>query len=102
MIRRPPRSPLIPYTPLFRSADAKHAANITRLLTPYNARGHRLAGDLSGGGAYILFCMGKPGVNPISDPSDRKSTRLNSSHANISYAVFRLKKNHYTMPYAVV
>src|SRR6185295_19505730 len=64
MIRRPPRSTLFPYTTLFRSARA--------------GRWTRVAG-----GAL-------PG--PFGGAGDRKSTRLNSSHANISYAVFCLKK----------
>src|SRR3712207_8687122 len=73
MIRRPPRSTLFPYTTLFRSSMAGE----TR---------HKALGD----------CLGLSGC---SDPEkdrcsqiDRKSTRLNSSHANISYAVFCLKK----------
>src|SRR3712207_8520610 len=79
MIRRPPRSTLFPYTTLFRScADA--------LLAP-------LAPDPA------PFLPGEP-IDPLvvdppafsSQQEDRKSTRLNSSHANISYAVFCLKK----------
>src|SRR5438445_10084436 len=66
MIRRPPRSTLFPYTTLFRSAE---------YLRPVQR--HRRAGPAS------PFCR---------EPPDRKSTRLNSSHANISYAVFCLKK----------
>src|SRR5258707_11413947 len=71
MIRRPPRSTLFPYTTLFRSED-DFAHN-----HPAGQLGKRLTlrvADLMHGG------------------SDRKSTRLNSSHANISYAVFCLKK----------
>src|SRR5436190_2807103 len=66
MIRRPPRSTLFPYTTLFRS---RHR--------------HRLPGpDVRGNGAAAVR----------RDPEDRKSTRLNSSHTVISYAVFCLKK----------
>src|SRR2546422_8557074 len=84
MIRRPPRSTLFPYTTLFRSAiiviaaylviDAGHiGASLLQLLPPtYHARAAALAG-------------------PVLD-RDRKSTRLNSSHGYISYAVFCLKK----------
>src|SRR6202008_5082766 len=68
MIRRPPRSTLFPYTTLFRSRH--HSCFLCRL----SAHQHR-------GGGWIR---------------DRKSTRLNSSHANISYAVFCLKKNNET------
>src|SRR3712207_9023807 len=80
MIRRPPRSTLFPYTTLFRS------------------QGGGLANEqLSVGGDGIPRRPGCPpallAVGPISGRrTDRKSTRLNSSHANISYAVFCLKK----------
>src|SRR3712207_7266934 len=87
MIRRPPRSTLFPYTTLFRSA-----------------------GRLAGGGAVPVAvagtdgCAGLHGRRPqlpgvgqtVADGQDRKSTRLNSSHANISYAVFCLKKKKIT------
>src|SRR3712207_8206420 len=82
MIRRPPRSTLFPYTTLFRSA-----------------------GHLDAGGTGADDCERQPLLAPLGialelggleggqDPAaDRKSTRLNSSHANISYAVFCLKK----------
>src|SRR3712207_8201832 len=89
MIRRPPRSTLFPYTTLFRSVE-------------------RLAVPLAEGGALALPVVGEhheviaPGrlgsqpfeyaEHPVEALQDRKSTRLNSSHANISYAVFCLKK----------
>src|SRR5438445_9252881 len=73
MIRRPPRSTLFPYTTLFRSAIARR---LEACLRP-NDTVARLGGDEF---AILL------------DDIDRKSTRLNSSHANISYAVFCLKK----------
>src|SRR5438445_5512306 len=74
MMRRPPRSTLFPYTTLFRSAGWTQAgAEFGREVQ---------AGDLNGDGFDDL----DPGLE------DRKSTRLNSSHANISYAVFCLKK----------
>src|SRR3712207_6867246 len=102
MIRRPPRSTLFPYTTLFRSAGwltvvrfgiaapllllAARPAQVRRALTP---------GVAGAGGARL-----RPRHRPAErghraherDPRDRKSTRLNSSHANISYAVFCLKK----------
>src|SRR3712207_8156506 len=79
MIRRPPRSTLFPYTTLFRSA-AGHL--LVRLVAP----GGRPAGPAPGGGVDRRDPDGR----------DRKSTRLNSSHANISYAVFCLKKKKKT------
>src|SRR2546427_8139485 len=73
MIRRPPRSTLFPYTTLFRSIFGE------RLLLPAEFAGR---GDMSRGG-LMLRKFGR---------EDRKSTRLNSSHSQISYAVFCLKK----------
>src|SRR5258707_9969183 len=82
MIRRPPRSTLFPYTTLFRSRI-------------HNGRGHQFGSFIAGIAEHEslvprallggFFALGK-------ETSDRKSTRLNSSHANISYAVFCLKK----------
>src|SRR3712207_7123252 len=82
MIRRPPRSTRFPYTTLFRSGVEPGLAE--RL-------GHRLAAERAGLGQVALHPA--PGA-PVADVllQDRKSTRLNSSHANISYAVFCLKK----------
>src|SRR3712207_8184472 len=83
MIRRPPRSTLFPYTTLFRSRDgARHVAH--RLL-PVEARGREVLHGLDPGLGHRL----EVGIRL---ELDRKSTRLNSSHANISYAVFCLKK----------
>src|SRR3712207_8566765 len=77
MIRRPPRSTLFPYTTLFRSHFRVFAS-----------------GNKAAKGEKELLHRGLPRVDQgeISTPLDRKSTRLNSSHANISYAVFCLKK----------
>src|SRR3712207_8430389 len=93
MIRRPPRSTLFPYTTLFRSEGFQHA-----LLPPLFA--------------LLVFYLVEGDVPPLRerrppvaadsqhvrgrDFLDRKSTRLNSSHANISYAVFCLKKKNKT------
>src|SRR3712207_8374639 len=86
MIRRPPRSTLFPYTTLFRS-------------TPDRYRGRVLSLNLTAGLGSMAF--GNLGFGFVSDAwdwdgdqllVDRKSTRLNSSHVNISYAVFCLKK----------
>src|SRR3712207_7516209 len=91
MIRRPPRSTLFPYTTLFRSYPAtgrvRRAAVTTVALT-----GIRGVASLSHQGCDEGAEKGlapAPGV-----VQDRKSTRLNSSHANISYAVFCLKKKN--------
>src|SRR3712207_6885978 len=92
MIRRPPRSTLFPYTTLFRSFSC----------LPYGAvdviscREGCLCDDLSGGRIVDGFRVTTVSLLPLSPYEDRKSTRLNSSHANISYAVFCLKKkkNH--------
>src|SRR3712207_8657115 len=82
MIRRPPRSTLFPYTTLFRSDGAAAAPGLYG-----GAREDAVIGPQLGLQAGQYFGVG----DPLSD-LDRKSTRLNSSHANISYAVFCLKK----------
>src|SRR3712207_8945016 len=99
MNRHPPRSPLFPSTTLFRSqiADPEFAA---KALAGRDADIRRCLG-------CNQECVGRVGLNrplgcvtnpragreaPLPVPEDRKSTRLNSSHANISYAVFCLKK----------
>src|SRR5690349_23103924 len=73
MIRRPPRSTLFPYTTLFRSTPAQNGT--------------------------IFFC--KPPPDSPSAQRDRKSTRLNSSHVEISYAVFCLKKKNIMTLYTI-
>src|SRR2546430_6891761 len=75
MIRRPPRSTLFPYTTLFRSVFARGAGRAGRGVGAAT-QGHRAAGA-----------------------QDRKSTRLNSSHSQISYAVFCLKKKRSLLDY---
>src|SRR3712207_8555819 len=96
MIRRPPRSTLVPYTTLFRSKRVVigQDAMLERVLVALLAGGHVLLEGVPGlaktltvrtlaqalGGTFRRVQL------------DRKSTRLNSSHANISYAVFCLKK----------
>src|SRR3712207_6968894 len=86
MIRRPPRSTLFPYTTLFRSHLPEHAARVrSALAQPANRRRARRRRRREEQGVRRAAAK-EPGA------LDRKSTRLNSSHANISYAVFCLKK----------
>src|SRR5438874_8954357 len=91
MRRRPPRSTLFPYTTLFRSPGPRRGRQRQRFL-PVRGR----VGGLAGGGvghAKALWRRAGAGES-VSPPEglDRKSTRLNSSHVEISYAVFCLKK----------
>src|SRR3712207_8713069 len=91
MIGRPPRSTRFPYTTLFRAAlDGDERG---RLLPRGVGRGHEhaLEGAQRRPLPQALVDLPDVGVRPVEE--DRKSTRLNSSHANISYAVFCLKKN---------
>src|SRR3712207_6914893 len=93
MIRRPPRSPLFPYTTLFRSRDRRPDQVALRrepLDEPVDRGEQPVVRPLVG-----VLRAGEPAaVHPVVE--DRKSTRLNSSHANISYAVFCLKKKNTT------
>src|SRR3712207_7276451 len=79
MIRRPPRSTLFPYTTLFRSEGQRQQGAVGV---------EAVVGDVLGDDLRFLVDERVP------DGEDRKSTRLNSSHANISYAVFCLKKKN--------
>src|SRR3712207_8632473 len=89
MIRRPPRSTLFPYTTLFRS---RHPARPAPAAGPRRGARDIPHGDQrSGGGSRAVRARRARGAAQAVPP-DRKSTRLNSSHANISYAVFCLKK----------
>src|SRR3712207_7721500 len=88
MIRRPPRSTLFPYTTLFRSLDRPRLVR---------GRGGRRCGPAARGRPGRLRgrrAVAHPRRLPARGRADRKSTRLNSSHANISYAVFCLKKKN--------
>src|SRR2546429_6014163 len=87
MIRRPPRSTLFPYTTLFRSVWNRTASRADELV----AAGAKLAKSPQEVAAVSSFLL-----TMVSDPPDRKSTRLNSSHGYISYAVFCLKKKEKT------
>src|SRR3712207_8357685 len=95
MIRRPPRSTLFPYTTLFRSPDEPAFAVEAIYAQMYMlALGIHMAGPNLTPEAYEAGMFNYPGgTGPFGTWGlDRKSTRLNSSHANISYAVFCLKK----------
>src|SRR5690348_17952551 len=89
MLRRPPRSTLFPYTTLFRSYDA------VGINAPAHMHGTGMAGAIA---AHAKLIGVAPKVKLLAvhafsgDKEDRKSTRLNSSHPSISYAVFCLKK----------
>src|SRR5688572_31953105 len=88
MIRRPPRSTLFPYTTLFRSAGGVRVdiagSEPLRMAIEHRHEVHEVAAQLSA--RHGLCAVAR------SFHSDRKSTRLNSSHSQISYAVFCLKK----------
>src|SRR3712207_7779097 len=101
MIRRPPRSTLFPYTTLFRSDSAIVATGAQTRLLPGTSLSNRVV-------TYEEQIVTSELPRSIVIAGDRKSTRLNSSHANISYAVFCLKKKNKeqaisrcTMPSAV-
>src|SRR3712207_8683165 len=99
MIRRPPRSTLFPYTTLFRSPLHKLFGRALRGSPPGRLRGfdegrQRLQVGL--GGQVQLLRLRDDRRRAAPPPPDRKSTRLNSSHANISYAVFCLKKKKHS------
>src|SRR5438067_3514899 len=81
MLRRPPRSTLFPYTTLFRSRSS--GGPTTSAASSKPSTNERKA---------AVFVTGNSSTTPPSSRSDRKSTRLNSSHVSISYAVFCLKK----------
>src|SRR2546427_8857335 len=87
MIRRPPRSTLFPYTTLFRSRAPRHRADVHP--PPHAHVLHRL--DPGGARQHV----GRVQIE-AENGRDRKSTRLNSSHSQISYAVFCLKKKKKT------
>src|SRR3712207_7430962 len=94
MIRRPPRSTLFPYTTLFRSLLDRCLLTLLADTNPQGrARSPRPVWDGEVDNEEFL----KVAFGEAADGEDRKSTRLNSSHANISYAVFCLKKKQNTL-----
>src|SRR5437870_9844732 len=102
MIPLPPRSTLFPYTTLFRSQDKKHdrkvAIKVLRRELAASLGAERFLREIQ-----IAARLAHPHILPLIDSGDRKSTRLNSSHVAISYAVFCLKKKtgvrNSTLPY---
>src|SRR3712207_7466266 len=98
MMRRPPRSTLFPYTTLFRSGSTGGGAEPTAT-TPFPGAGKFGPGANN---AYVTqlgqLLVERGGRKFYSRGPDRKSTRLNSSHANISYAVFCLNKKMSMVP----
>src|SRR2546430_10786021 len=97
MIRRPPRSTLFPYTTLFRSVRQSGRDRPAARESPARCSSPAYSYRRRQG----PFLLSEPVSDPVSDFSveeshpDRKSTRLNSSHSQISYAVFCLKKKQY-------
>src|SRR3712207_8786649 len=99
MIRRPPRSTLFPYTTLFRSFSSSREGSVTIAHDPIRMASKKLIGNaLRNAGPHAPYAVGehRAFTRRHSRSLDRKSTRLNSSHANISYAVFCLKKKKHT------
>src|SRR2546430_8286741 len=98
MIRRPPRSTLFPYTTLFRSPLT---GTVTLLrdepVAPWAAAFGAPAFSAPAFGSVLFPSVGFASL--ASAPGDRKSTRLNSSHSQISYAVFCLKKKKINPPF---
>src|SRR5258705_8014751 len=94
MIRRPPRSTLFPYTTLFRSVLARAEVHLGRPARRQQGRGQRmqLLARARSGLAAVMAARLQRAAQRADGRADRKSTRLNSSHLGISYAVFCLKK----------
>src|SRR5438876_4475106 len=89
MIRRPPRSTLFPYTTLFRS---RRGSSLLLLEMLRNPERFSYASEIAVGGVAYPAVDYRAGDQTFTVMLDRKSTRLNSSHPSISYAVFCLKK----------
>src|SRR3989442_10337107 len=102
MIRRPPRSTLFPYTTLFRSVfRVEHADDVVQVALVHGNPGMAVLGNQLDRLLDRLVHLDRHQVRPYQD-SDRKSTRLNSSHVRISYAVFFLKKKKISLTCADV
>src|SRR3712207_7456868 len=92
MIRRPPRSTLFPYTTLFRSDSRPPPRPLKEIEMTRRTTGHAV-GVACLVASLVAAAPVRAAERDVTPPvGDRKSTRLNSSHANISYAVFCLKK----------
>src|SRR5688572_32331964 len=93
MLRRPPISTLFPYTTLFRSL-AERLLDIVVLVVLFVVVGYGLLGEVGGDSVELIVIAAIVGIAALAVGwrIDRKSTRLNSSHSQISYAVFCLKK----------
>src|SRR5437667_8009892 len=94
MLRRPPRSTLFPYTTLFRSLAVLLAVGARPPIVVHTFHGHVLRGYFGPVRARLFRLLERWLAQP---EEDRKSTRLNSSHITISYAVFCLKKKNKTI-----
>src|SRR5690242_21041971 len=92
MIRQPPNSTLFPYTTLFRSELQRRTTLEKALATPLAQGRVTLVNGRIGIRGNLLFALNSDQLQPDGQQLDRKSTRLNSSHMSISYAVFCLKK----------
>src|SRR5256885_12183173 len=98
MIRRPPRSTLFPYTTLFRSVEfLREPVEAHRLAVALGVRHAEVANDVLLGRRALL--LSDDDDRAALELGDRKSTRLNSSHLVISYAVFCLKKKNQSMEF---
>src|SRR2546422_5823895 len=98
MIRRPPRSPLFPYPTLFRSVGARcpRPACVCAFSAPPPVLSDIAGTPARGSSPNLLYATALRNSAPSRRLADRKSTRLNSSHGYISYAVFCLKKKKKT------
>src|SRR3712207_8144411 len=97
MIRRPPRSTLFPYTTLFRSYEGMSQSDQMALADAYQQLALAVRRQNFQRAAEL-----QSHINSLLQRTDRKSTRLNSSHANISYAVFCLKKKNKPLYYLLL
>src|SRR2546428_9778388 len=92
MIRRPPRSTLFPYTTLFRSGRRAMVRMPPRLRSSFSSSRDRMSASFLGMASKEALILTRELEKLERNLGDRKSTRLNSSHDQISYAVFCLKK----------
>src|SRR5258707_2658234 len=99
MIRRPPRSTLFPYTTLFRSSNTGFLHTVSDPSAPTHNLVSFVYNETTAQVTSVADALGSATTLAFNSVTaqDRKSTRLNSSHANISYAVFCLKKKTHTV-----